>query len=131
MSKLLNTHYYDTQLRDQYKQLVEIQNKDTDFLQISWTIDMLYTELYTSLDKLNMDIHVREMLDLLKRDTRSNYDPLNDIHSIDILTRTWYYVRKMPVEDQKPLFEQIGEIKNGTCAQGRTTRIFQIYYSFF
>jgi hypothetical protein len=131
MSKLLNTHYYDTQLRDQYKRLSERQNKTTDFLSIPWTVDMLFSEIYSSLDKLNMDNNVRQMLDLLKRDNRSNYDQLNDIHTLDILTRTWYYVRKLPIEDQKMLFEQIGEIKNGTCAQGRTTRIFQIYYSFF
>jgi hypothetical protein len=131
MSKLLNTHYYDTQLRDQYKRLSERQNNNTDFLSIPWTIDMVFGEMYSSLDKLNMDNTVRQMLDLLKRDNSSNYDQLNDIHTIDILTRTWYYVRKLPIEDHKMLFEQIGEIKNGTCAQGRTTRLFQIYYSFF
>ena len=133
----LNTHYYDTQLKVQYKDLTNIQDSTTDFLTIPWTKDLLFNQLETSLEAQvqtpRSKQSTRNMLDLLKRDgdSHSNYDPLNDIHTIDILTRTWYYVRKLSPEDQSHFFTQIQEINDGSCPQGRTTRLFQIYYSFF
>jgi len=71
------------------------------------------------------------MLNLIRNDTSNNYDKENNIETIDILARTWFFVKRLPIEDRKILLEQIGEIRNGTCSQGRTTRIFQIFYSFF
>ena len=38
------------------------------------------------------------------------------------------YVRKLPLDDRIMLFSQIGDIRNGPCPQGRTTRIYQIYF---
>jgi hypothetical protein len=135
MAEKLNTHYYDRQLKDQYKELTKKQDSDTDFLTIPWTKELLFTELNNNLDKLPISPRYKQntqnMLQLVKRDDRSNYDPLNDIHTIDILTRTWFYVRKLPIEDQMYFFTQINEINDGSCPQGRTTRLFQIYYSFF
>jgi hypothetical protein len=132
MAKYLNTHYYDGGLKDTYKKMVEKQNKETDFLTIKWTIDILFNELYDTLNKLGIKNNdVINMLELIRNDSKNNYDPLNDIDTMDILTRTWYYVRKLPLDDRNMLFSQIGEIKNGPCSQGRTTRIYQIYYSFF
>jgi hypothetical protein len=132
MSNYLNTHYYDGSLKEGYKQLVKKQDKDTDFLTINMTIDTLFNELYDTLGKLKViDGNIRNMLELMRNDTKNNYDPLNDIDTIDILNRTWYYVKKLPLEDRIMLFSQIGEIRNGPCSQGRTTRIYQIYYSFF
>ena len=135
MAEKLNTHYYDTQLKNQYRELTQKQDSDTDFLTIPWTKDLLFTELTANLEKLAVSPRYRQntqnMIQLVKRDDRGNYDPLNDIHTIDILTRTWYYVRKLPIEEQMYFFTQINEINDGSCPQGRTTRLFQIYYSFF
>jgi len=135
MTDKLNTHYYDTQLKQQYKELVEKQDKDTEFLSIPWTKAMVFDELYTALQQqtLSPDSFNRttSMLHLLRQDDRNNYDPLNEIHAIDILTRTWYFVRALPKEDQSYFFTQIEEIQDGSCPQGRSTRLFQIYYSFF
>ena len=133
----LNTHYYDSMLKEQYKELTILQDSNTDFLQIPWTKDLVFGEIEASLDKHpgtpRSKESTRNMLNLLKRDGdgRANYDPLNHIHTIDILTRTWYYIRKMSSEDQSHFFTQIQEINDGSCPQGRTTRLFQIYYSFF
>lgn len=129
MSNYLNTHYYDRLLKEGYKELVKKQNETTDYLAINMSIGTLFNELYDTLDKLRLiDGDIKDMLELIKNDTKNNYDPLNDIDTIDILNRTWYYVRKMELEDRIMLFSQIGEIKNGPCPQGRTTRIYQIYF---
>lgn len=133
----LNTHYYDTMLKDQYRELAARQDSTTDFLTIPWTKDLVFGEIEESLNKYvcspRTKASTRNMLELLKRDGdgRANYDPLNHIHTIDILTRTWYYIRKLSSEDQQHFFTQIQEINDGSCPQGRTTRLFQIYYSFF
>jgi hypothetical protein len=129
MSKYLNTHYYDRSLKDSYKELVKKQNTDTDFLTINMSIDTLFNELYDTLNQLRLnDSDIKNMLGLIRNDTNNNYDTLNDIHTMDILNRTWYYVRKMELGDRIMLFNQIEEIKNGPCSQGRTTRIYQIYF---
>jgi hypothetical protein len=129
MSNYLNTHYYDGSLKDNYRELVKKQNSDTDFLTINMSIDTLFNELYDTLNRLRLiDSDIKDMLELIRNDTANNYDPLNDIHTMDILKRTWYYVRKMELEDRIMLFSQIVEIKNGPCPQGRTTRIYQIYF---
>ena len=135
MADKLNTHYYDTQLKIQYQELVGKQDKNTEFLTIPWTKAMVFDEIHAALQKqtLTPDSLQRtvNMLNLLQKDDRNNYDPLNNIHTIDILTRTWFFVRALPKEDQSYFFTQIEEIQDGTCPQGRTTRLFQIYYSFF
>lgn len=129
MTNYLNTHYYDGSLKDTYKQLVKKQNETTDYLDINMSIDILFNELYDTLGQLCLiDGDIKNMLKLIKNDTNSNYDLINDIDTLDILNRTWYYVRKMELQDRIMLFSQIGEINNGTCSQGRTTRIYQIYY---
>ena len=129
MSNYLNTHYYDRLLKEGYKELVKKQNETTDFLTINMSIDKLFNELYDTLNRLRLiDGDIKDMLELIWNDTKNNYDPLNDIDTMDILNRTWYYVRKMELEDRIMLFSQIGAIKNGPCPQGRTTRIYQIYF---
>lgn len=135
MADKLNTHYYDTQLKIQYQELVGKQDKNTEFLTIPWTKAMVFDEIHAALQKQNLNPNSLQrtvnMLNLLQKDDRNNYDPLNNIHTIDILTRTWFFVRTLPKEDQSYFFTQIEEIQDGSCPQGRTTRLFQIYYSFF
>ena len=135
MADKLNTHYYDTQLKIQYQELVGKQDKNTDFLTIPWTKAMVFDEIHAALKNQTLNPNSLQrtvnMLNLLQKDDRNNYDPLNNIHTIDILTRTWFFVRTLPKEDQSYFFTQIEEIQDGSCPQGRTTRLFQIYYSFF
>ena len=133
----LNTHYYDTMLKEQYKELTMKQDSTTDFLTIPWTKDLLFGEIEAALEQYPSSSRskqsTRNMLNLLKRDGdgNANYDPSNHIHTIDILTRTWYYIRNLSSDEQSHFFTQIQEINDGSCPQGRTTRLFQIYYSFF
>lgn len=133
----LNTHYYDRLLKEQFVELSRRQDSTTDFLTIPWTKDLIFTEISEALEKQpstpRTKNSTRNMIELLKRDGdgSANYDPLNQIHTIDILARTWYYIRKLPTQEQSYFFTQLKEINDGSCPQGRTTRLFQIYYSFF
>ena len=136
MTEKLNTHYYDGSLKEQYKKLVELQNTTTDFLQQKWDINIVIKEIHDNIDKLpkisnrNKDIIVK-VLKLFYSERASNYDSINDIDVLDILCRTWYFVKKQPIEDQIPFYIQLMEINNGKCSQGRSTRIYQIYNTFF
>ena len=132
----LNTHYYDGSLKNIYKEFVEFQNKNTDFLKHKWDINNVIKEIYENIDKLpninqNNKNDIIKVLKLFYTDRSGNYDGQNDIDVLDILCRTWYFVKKLPIEDQIPFYIQLMEINNGTCAQRRTTRIFQIYTTFF
>ena len=136
MSNPLNTHYYDGSLKEQYKKLVEIQNSTTNYLNNIPRNDILFHEINQNLLKLPNTspklVHfVQRILQLLSYDLNNNYDSMNDINTLDILSRTWFYVKKKSIEEQVPFYQQLLEIHNGTCAQGRTTRIYQIYYTFF
>jgi hypothetical protein len=131
----LNTHYYDKKIGNIYRELCLIQNTNYNYLVNIITPQQLFNELFQSLDAIQLTSStkdtIRNMLNLIRNDTSNNYDKENNIETIDILARTWFFVKRLPIEDRKILLEQIGEIRNGTCSQGRTTRIFQIFYSFF
>ncbi len=136
MTEKLNTHYYDGSLKEQFKKLVELQNTKTDFLQQKWDINEVIKEIHDNSQNCNSlspkkKRNIVEILKLFYADRNGNYDPLNEIDTLDLLCRTWYYVKKLSLEDQSPFFQQLIEIKNGKCAQGRSTRIFQIYSTFF
>ena len=132
----LNTHYYDGTLKNSYKELVDFQNKNTDFLKQKWDINIVIKEIHDNIDKLpnisptNQKI-ISDILKLFYIDKSGNYDQLNDIDILDILCRTWYFVKKQPIEDQISFYQQLLEINNGKCSQGRSTRIYQIYSTFF
>lgn len=70
---------------------------------------------------------LNEALNLLTNDRKRNYDNKNDIHTEDILPRTWRFVRDYDQDGQIVFFEQLIDILGGACSQGRTTRIMQFY----
>jgi hypothetical protein len=131
----INTHFYDRKIGNIYRELCVIQNTKDNYLVNIITPQQLFIELLETLYIIQLSplskSTINNMLNLLKNDIANNYDKENCIETLDILARTWFYVKKLPLEDRKILLEQIGEIKYGVCAQGRTTRIFQIFYSFF
>ncbi len=135
MADKLNTHYYDGSLKEQYKNLVNIQNTKTDFLQQKWDINVVMKEIYEGLTRQNRNPletqQINQMLRLFYTDPQSNYDSLNEIDVLDLLCRTWYFVKKEKPEDQSIFYDQLLEIKNGTCSQGRSTRLYQVYYTYF
>lgn len=136
MTEKLNTHYYDGCLKDQYRELVQVQNTKTNFLKEKWDINIVIREIHDNINNLPIissidKNNIVKVLKLLYTDRNTNYDSINDIDVLDILCRTWYCVRVLPIIDQIPFYIQLMEINNGKCSQGRTTRIFQICTTFF
>ena len=57
-----------------------------------------------------------------------NYDPVNRVHTQDLLMMCWALYEDHPSKEfLSTLARQLREIEGGSCAQGRTTRIFQAY----
>lgn len=131
----LNTHHYDGKIGDLYKKMTLVQDNNDDYKTYDKSEKKIFDEISDSLQHFTTDrnilLGILKMLKMLVTDRNNNYDRANDIDALDILCRTWYYVRKEKNEDRKTFFEQIYEINNGSCPQGRTTRIFQIYKSYF
>lgn len=70
-------------------------------------------------------------LDLIERDKMRNLDPANKVNVEDILSRVWRFVKRMSLSDGVLFFQQLADIvDSGTCPQGRSTRMFQLYASF-
>ena len=70
------------------------------------------------------DIRFSQSMELLRN---NEFDSINQVSTDEILTLIWnnvYY----HYDDSGKLcfFEQISDIMNGQCVQGRTTRIFSV-----
>jgi hypothetical protein len=131
MSKQLNTHNYDRKLKNIYKPL-----KNDDELHLIQPISFENT-IKEIVSKIPLNRHlckttirnIIKSLYLMKFDNNNNYDNENDIHVEDILPRVWRFVQNYDDSTLDTFWEQMSEIsKNGPCAQGRTTRLFQFYF---
>ena len=122
-----NTHDYDNYIGDIYHNLVKI---DDDVLIPPLSFKTTIDEIEDCIEQLeisNIQLLCKNVLILLRYDTSNNYDNLNNINLEDILSRTWRFVKNYD-ETGKMLFcEQLADIWNGPCPQGRVTRIFQFY----
>ena len=110
-------HHYDSQWRSLY---LEIRNKHPDKTPYcTRSLNVLLGEINRTLN----DPLVNQVSDLLLNTPSQNYDPVNDVDFVELLSLTWSLI----TSDLIDLFkEQYTDILNGTCSQGRTTRIFQI-----
>lgn len=121
MSSKLNVHYYDTH----------------------WVINNYMKNMCChALDrKLSFIDDLKKRLSSISPLAQSNfntiasenvYDPSNNIHVFDLLYIIEDVCRKY--EDCsdiiKALTEQLEDMSTGMCPQGRTTRLYQIIYSF-
>lgn len=131
----LETHFYDGKIKELYKELVYKQNTTTDFTSIKWNINEVLKEIINNKSRLNLNQEKNNLVNraifLIIHERDSNYDPINDIDVLDILCRTWYFVKKLEPNEQIEFYNQLMEINNGSCSQGRSTRLFQIFYTFF
>lgn len=134
MVEKLNTHFYDGKIGELFRNYVDEQNKKTNILSTNWNSKEILNEIICAIDhcdkQLSFKNSVKSMLNLLTIDISGNRDNTNKIDALEILFRTWFCV-KNDNDAKISLFEQVAEIKNGTCPQGRTTRIFQIFSSYF
>ena len=128
MENNLNTHYYDGTIGIIYKDLVKIDDNE---LINNISFNECLNEILNTLDNFKDNeidkILCKNTLFLFENDSKNNYDELNDIQLEDILVRTWKFIRFYEKETKLIFLEQIADIYNGSCAQGRITRIFQFY----
>jgi len=63
--------------------------------------------------------------------TGANYDPTNDLHADDLLYLCFEKIVTYQDKDFTQVFIlQLTDMASGLCAQGRTTRLFQILLAF-
>jgi len=107
-----NTHYYDGKW--------EIKIPD---------IKVNHDDFIKCIDEINLFFkccQVYKVSKLVTTDLENNWDPSNNISFEYLLTFVWNKVKNN--SDLIPLFkEQYTDILKGTCSQGRTTRMYQIY----
>ena len=109
---MLQTHSYDGKWQDE---MAAIFVKDGP---IEFDIDQVKAEIE------EMQPQLASQLALIK-----DYDPSNKVDAQEMLARVW---RKAKAEDEyELLFEQIADVAGGSCAQGQTTRLFQILSAFY
>ena len=129
-----NTHDYYGIIGPQYQQYLKIDNLELasplsfeETLQEIRSLQSLLKPGKKKKKKKKKKTNIIQMLDLISTDHKNNWDDKNKINMEDLLPRTWRFVKHYDPDGQKIFFQQISEIKNGTCAQGRTTRVFQFY----
>jgi len=136
---LLNTHHYDGKLKaeiSKFKDLnkigeISLEEKKEVFLAIHQWLSPRNPEATRMLQLIidNTNDHKQKS---------SNFDPSNDYWADDLLYMCWEMRKKIQQDgddEDKELFDsvftlQLEDIKGGTCAQGRTARLFQVISSF-
>lgn len=102
-----NTHDYDGKLN----KLPSIAVNEADIFQ-------LYFRLRNP--------HALGALKLMLTDHKNNYDPTNQLHALELLTRI---LQSKQLQECWAMFEeQMADIiLSGPCAQGRCARLYQLY----
>lgn len=120
----IDTHFYDGKL-DRSKVL---NGKYSDDDLIKTCREILSFIAIENTICLNTKKRVMSSISLIMKDLRGNYDKTDDIQVRDLLVPIWILLGK---KDKIPkyIWEQIGDILNGTCPQGRVKRLYQIWIS--
>ncbi len=132
-----NTHYYDGKLSDILVQIVQNQQENNS--------DELTTEKNTLFTRLSKDIKESPLVPPQYRRTAviainkimqsirqpANYDRTNGLYADDVLYLVCKHIYEtMNMEALQYLSEQLSDIiTSGQCPQGRSTRVFQVFYS--
>jgi len=126
MSRLsLNTHDYDGKLKHEHP----TSFSPTEFQQ---TLQDIRTDIQTNAQTIlsahiNLSaIHIA--INLIERDKRGNFDHTNNLHAEHVLIVAWQNVKTFDLDGRLIFFEQLADITTqGSCSQGRTTRLMQFY----
>ncbi len=122
--KKLNTHYYDGKLHPRFIQLQEslkntkLPTLNQCFIEINQLINS------SKLSKSQKKIAIN-MLNKLKS-KQGNYDQKNNIHVHQLLPLIWSKVKNYDQSAQSIFLEQLIDINNGQCPQGRVARLIQL-----
>ena len=140
MSALLNTHSYDGKLLFWKSKLIEDQKKYTWLGPEIFSFDVSIQESKLWLlslkkeKKVNCESALQSLL-LLAVGGPGNHDLSNDLNVEDIYPIIWASIRslnkRLSAEEAIPthalFIEQLGDIQNGSCPQGRIFRLLMCY----
>jgi hypothetical protein len=118
----IDTHAYDGKLVDIVKTIKEKFNSDVTFEESINDIVKLCDEINYS---RKLEVHL--CLRLFINDKNSNHDNTNQVNVEDILPRLWTIVKKWDKDGKEVVLEQLADVVHGSCAQGRTTRLIQLF----
>jgi len=118
-----DTHYYDGRWSHLYQEKIKT---------IKTIKDINPESFETTVGEINLRWPMATNVSNLLLTTRQqNYDNKNSVSLEELLPIVWYLIKILPHGEQKQdienvFIEQYMDIRNGSCAQGRTTRIFQV-----
>jgi hypothetical protein len=118
----LNTHSYDGKLIELAKYII---NNFEAVLSFDDTIKEMILSINNTNYKKKED--VVKVLNLLNNDRKNNTDNTNKISVEELLPRLWEVIRDNSEKENEYVYEQLADILNGTCPQGRCTRIIQLF----
>jgi hypothetical protein len=110
----LNTHYYDGKLKERYSILKNTTVPELNFPDTIKEIEQL----------VKTNPRALQIVNLLKS-PNGNYDSSNNIHVKELLPLIWQHVKSFDESGKQLFIEQLVDIHNGKCPQGRTTRLLQ------
>lgn len=126
-----STHTYDGKLRKKWLQMrpMLMDNYFPQCLSFDETITEIekwLNEKYYNVKRIG---RARRSINILIAQRRGNLDSRNDIDVEELLPMVWRKIKEQ--EDLHDLFyEQFCDITGGSCAQGRSTRLFQFLFLF-
>lgn len=123
-SQLLNTHHYDGQLKDQIDHLGLLKSGG-EFGKVINNLKA-YLSMYRALEGLPDAGPWKDNFDTIVRDRESNpqanFDPTNGVDASEMLYNIELKIRTLLNET----CIQLEEISNGSCPQGRATRLLYV-----
>jgi hypothetical protein len=129
---LRNTHNYDGKLKERLERY-RLQLQDIHQLDTETKVRKIIT-LKKQLENPKAVKGLNLIVSSTHKNKSSNYDPSNDLIADDVLCLILDFMGEPGTEVYQDVFpvleEQLVDILNGACAQGRTTRIFQAFVTF-
>lgn len=117
-----DTHNYDGKLINIVNSIREKFNSEINFEESIIEIVKLCEEI-----NYNRKLEVHICLKLFINDRNSNHDNTNNVSVEDILPRLWTIIRKWDKDGKEVFLEQLADVVHGSCPQGRTTRLLQLF----
>ena len=122
----LETHNYDGRLSKVITTKKNISEKEFEIF-IKCLVEINTFLKLDSFFNTESKINAKKSIHLLANDRANNYDEKNRIHVELLLPIIWNKVKKHNDSTIYQAFiEQISDIMNGSCPQGRTTRLIQL-----
>lgn len=108
---MTDTHSYDGKWGDNYRKIIANIEPDISFIQAVYEIQ-----------SRSSDPRVSEVSRIIL--AGGNYDHSNRVDFCEMLPIVWSLVKDSPLESL--FYEQYMDILNGSCPEGRSTRLYQV-----